>query len=134
MISGKPVIMLNTTRKLIPLVVAFSFLAILSFVAHAEEGAFASGQADRVFDKVFLQSIRKDSTYGEIVKAVGVPGEIVGINSIKIPGDKFHWKGRENSFFNIRVSAGKLVDANVITSDGHILSFDGTGEVIDYGK
>lgn len=134
MISGKPGIMLNITRKLIPVIVIFSFVSIIVFDSHAEVAVVGSGQADKVFDKVFLQSIRNASTYGDIVEAVGVPGVNVGSSSIKIPGDKYHWKGRENSSFNIRMSAGKLIDANVKTPDGHILSFEGAGEVIDHGK
>lgn len=134
MIRVKDRVILITMKRLIPVVAALSSLIIYVVFTHAEVAAVASGQADKIFDRVFLQSIRSESTYGEIVKAVGVPGVKVGGSSIKIPGDKYHWNGRENSSFNIRMSAGKLVDANVKTPDGHILSFEGIGEVIDHGK
>jgi hypothetical protein len=74
------------------------------------------------------------SLYEQIVKIVGVPGAKVGVSSIKTPGEKYHWNGREKSSFSIRVSSGKILDANVKTPDGSILSLEGNGEVIDYGK
>ena len=87
-------------------------------VAYVAVPVFAAGQANKIFDKAFLQSIRNVQRYEQIVKIVGVPGEKVGDGSLKIPGKKYHWSGRKNSSFNIRMSSGKLVDANVVTPDG----------------
>jgi hypothetical protein len=103
-------------------------------VAYVAVQVFAAGQADRIFDKAFLQSIKHVQLYEQIVKTVGVQGTKVGNSSLKIPGEKYHWNGRKNSSFNIRVSAGKLVDANVVTPEGRILSLEGNGEIIDLGK
>lgn len=103
-------------------------------VAHVAIPVFAAGQADKIFDKAFLQSIKNVRFYEQIVKIVGVPGEKVGNSSIKIPGEKYHWNGRENTSFNIRVISGKLVDANVVTPDGHFISLEGNGELTDLGK
>jgi len=96
--------------------------------------ASAAGQADKIFDRTFLQSIRSGLRYEQVVKIVGVPGTKVGTDSIKIPGEKYHWGGRKNSSFNIRVSSGKVVDANVVTPDGRILSLEGNGVIVDLGK
>ncbi len=103
-------------------------------VAYAAVSIFAAGQADKIFDEAFLQSIKNVRLYEQIVKIVGVPGEKVGDSSIKIPGIKYHWSGRKNSSFNIRVISGKLVDADVVTPDGRFLSFEGNGEITDLGK
>src|ERR1035437_3179839 len=111
-------------------VVSVCFAAVAYFAVPV----FASGQADKIFDKAFLQSIRNVLLYEQIVKIVGVSGAKVGYSSIKIPGKKYHWNGRKNSSFNIRVSSGKLVDANVVTPEGRILSLEGNGKVTDFGK
>lgn len=103
-------------------------------VAYVAVPAFAAGQADKIFDKAFLQSIRNVQRYEQIVKIVGVPGAKVGNGSIKIPGGKYHWSGRGNSSFNIRVVSGKLIDADVVTPDGRFLSLEGNGEITDLGK
>ncbi len=91
-----------------------------------------------VFDKAFLQSIKNVMLYERIVKIVGVLPVKVAEASLKIPGEKYHWNGRENTSFNIRVISGKVIDANVVTPDGRIISLDisleGNGEVNDFGK
>ncbi len=56
----------------------------------------ASVQADKVFDKAFLQSVKDVLMYEQLVRIVGVHGEKVGSDSLKIPGDKYHWNGRES--------------------------------------
>lgn len=132
--SNNSKIMLVTKRRLVSSMAAISLLLIFVFNLNAEVDRVKPGQADKIFDKAFLQSIRNVLLYEQIVKIVGVPGVKVGVSSIKIPGDKYHWNGRENSSLNIRVSSGKIVDANVKTPDGRILSIEGNGEVTDYGK
>ncbi len=101
-------------------------------------GNAASGRADKIFDRAFLQSIKDVMSYEQVVKIVGVQGAKVGSDSLKIPGDKYHWNGRENSSFNVRVHAGKMIDANVVTPEGRIISLDksleGSGEVHDLGR
>lgn len=132
--SNNSNIMLVTKRRLVSSMAAISLLLIFVFNLNAEVDRVKPGQADKIFDKAFLQSIWNVLLYEQIVKIVGVPGVKVGVSSIKIPGDKYHWNGRENSSLNIRVSSGKIVDANVKTPDGRILSIEGNGEVTDYGK
>lgn len=77
-------------------------------------------------------------SYEQVVRIVGVQGVKVGSDTLKIPGDKYHWNGRENSSFNIRVHTGKVIDANVVTPEGRIMSLDksleGRGEVHELGK
>ncbi len=86
------------------------------------------------FDKAFLQSIKTVKLYGRIVEIVGVPPVKVAEASLKIPGEKFHWSGKEHSSFNIRVISGKVIDANVVTPDGRIVSLESNGELIEIGK
>lgn len=134
----KAEIPLTVARKCLPVMAVILCLLVLNVIMSPEVGDAASGKADKVFDKAFLQSIKDVLTYEQLVRIVGVQGEKVGSNSLKIPGDKYHWNGRENSSFNIRVNVGKVIDANVITPDGRIISLDksleGSGEVHDLGK
>lgn len=129
---------LAVARKCVPLMAVISCLLALNVIMSPAVGSAASGQADKVFDKAFLQSVKDVLTYEQLVRIVGVQGEKVGSNSLKIPGDKYHWNGREHSSFNIRVNAGKVIDANVVTPDGRIITLDksleGSGEVHDLAK
>jgi len=95
--------------------------------------AFAAGQADKIFDKAFLYSIRNVQRYEQLVRIVGDPGEIIGENSLRVPGTKYHWNGRKNTKFNVSVSGGYVVDANVVAPDGHILSLEENGKISDLG-
>jgi hypothetical protein len=54
--------------------------------------------------------------------------------SLKIPGEKYHWSGREYTSFNIRVISGKVIDANVVSPDGRIITLESDGELIEIGK
>ena len=134
----KAEILLTTARKCVPVRAVIACLLVCNVILCPAVGNAASGQADKVFDKAFLQSVKDVMSYEQIVRIVGVQGEKVGSDSLKIPGDKYHWNGRENSSFNIRINAGKVIDANVVTPDGRIISLDksleGSGEVHDLGK
>ena len=113
-------------------ILAYLFLTVAS--ASAASDKIQSGQAGMTFDKAFLQSIKSVILYERIVRIVGVPPVKVGEASIKIPGEKYHWNGRENTSFNIRVISGKVVDANVVTPDGVIVSLESNGELFEIGK
>jgi hypothetical protein len=134
----KAEILLAVARKCLSIMAVVACLFVSGTLLSPAVGSAASGQADTVFDKAFLQSVKDVLSYEQIVRIVGVSGVKVGSDSLKIPGDKYHWDGRENSSFNIRVNAGKLIDANVVTPDGRIISLDksleGSGEVHDLGK
>ena len=131
-------ILLTAARKYMPVMAVVACLFVFVTLLSPVVGSAASGQANTVFDKAFLQTVKDVLSYEQIVRIVGVPGVKVGSDSLKIPGDKYHWDGRENSSFNIRINAGKVIDANVVTPDGRIISLDksleGSGEVHDLGK
>lgn len=127
----------NTSKfVLVMAVVSYLFIVVVNLYADVDKAK--PGQADKVFDKAFLQSVKDVQSYEQLVRIVGVQGVKVGSNYFKIPGDKYHWNGREHSSFNIRVNSGKVIDANVITPDGSILTLDkslnGRGEITDLGK
>lgn len=138
MISLNAKIMLTITRKFVPIMAFISYLFVFVVNLYAEMDKVKSGQADMIFDKAFLQSIKNVLLYEQIVKIVGVQGMKVGGSSLKVPGEKYHWNGREHSSFNIRVNAGKVIDANVVTPDGRIISLDksldGGGEIKELGN
>jgi len=113
-------------------ILAYLFFSVVS--ASAASDNMQSGQSGLIFDKAFLQSIKNVVFYERIVKIVGVPPVKVGEASIKIPGEKFHWNGRENTSFNIQVISGKIADANVVTPDGRIITLESDGELIEIGK
>lgn len=134
----KAEILLTMAKKFMPVMAVVACLLLSGTLLSYAVGGAASGQADKVFDKAFLQSVKDVLSYEQIVRIVGVQGVKVGSDSLKIPGDKYHWDGRKNSSFNIRVISGKVIDANVVTSDGRIISLDkslqDSGELHELGK
>lgn len=134
-INGKLLAIARRCRSLMAVILCLLVFNVTVFPAI---GNAASGRADKIFDRAFLQSIKDVMSYEQVVKIVGVPPVKVGEASLKIPGEKYHWNGRENTSFNLRVISGKVIDANVVTHDGHIISLDisleGNGEVNDFGK
>lgn len=134
----KAEILLTIVRKFMPVMAVVACLLVSGTILSPAVSSAASGQADKVFDKEFLQSVKDVLSYEQIVRIVGVQGVNVGSDSLKIPGDKYHWDGREKSSFNIRVISGKVIDANVVTPDGRIISLDkslqGSVEVHDLGR
>ncbi len=133
--NGKQLAIARRCRSLMTVISCLFAFNVMVFPAI---GNATSGQADKIFDRAFLLSIKDVMSYEKIVKIVGVPGVKVGGDTLKIPGDKYHWSGRENSSFNIRVHSGKVLDANVVTPEGRIISLDksleGSGEVHDLGR
>lgn len=136
--SDKANIMRAITNEFVLTMTVVSYLFVFVVNLYADVDKAKLGQADKVFDKAFLQSVKDVLTYEQLVRIVGTQGEKVGSNSLKIPGDKYHWCGRENSSFNIRVNAGKVIDANVATPDGRVVSLekslDGGGEINELGN
>ena len=130
----KTKITLSTIRRNVTIIALVSYLFIFSVNLHAEGDRTKAGQADRIFNRAFLELIKNVKLYEQIVKIVENRGVAVGNSTLKIPGEKYHWKGRDNSSFNIRVISGTIVDANVVDPDGNILSLEVNGEITDYGK
>ncbi len=122
----------NRTKIWSVAILACLFLTVVS--AYAVTDKIQPGQAGMTFDKSFLQSIKTVKLYGRIVEIVGVPPVKVAEASLKIPGEKYHWSGKEHSSFNIRVISGKVIDANVVTPGGSIVSLESNGELIEIGK
>jgi hypothetical protein len=133
-VNGK----LAIARRCRSLMTVISCLLAFNVTVLPAFGNAASGRADKIFDRAFLQSIKDLMSYEQVVKIVGVPPVKVAEASFKIPGEKYHWSGRENTSFNIRVISDKIVDANIVTPDGRIISLDisleGIGEINDPGK
>ncbi|MDD2733662.1 MAG: hypothetical protein PHF56_06945 [Desulfuromonadaceae bacterium] len=127
---------LNLIKMTFVSILAYLFFFVVS--ASATTDKIQPGQSDMIFDKAFLQSIKNVVLYERIVKIVGVPAVKVGEASFKIPGEKYHWNGKENTSFNIRVISGKVIDGNVKTPDGRFISLDisleGNGEINELGK
>ncbi len=112
-------------------ILAYLFLTVVS--ASASTDKMQPGQSGMVFGKAFLQSIKTVKIFERIVEIVGVPPVKVAEPSLKIPGEKYHWSGKEHSSFNIRVISGKVIDANVVTPDGRIVTLE-SGELFEIGK
>jgi hypothetical protein len=113
-------------------ILTYLFLTVVS--ASAATDKMQPGQSGMTFDQAFLQSIKTVMIFERIVKIVGVPPVKVAEPSLKIPGEKYHWSGQENTSFNIRVISGKVIDANVVTPDGRIVSIESNGEMFEIGK
>ena len=126
----------NAHKSIVTVRVAIVIACLLLSVANvlSTENESRAGYADIAFDRAFLQSIKNTMLFERIVKLVGVSPVKVGEASLKVPGEKYHWNGREGSAFNIRVSSGKIIDANIVTTEGRIIELGSDEELIEFGK
>jgi hypothetical protein len=134
MITPKANIKRAIIKCFVPVIAVISFLFVIVVNLYAEVDKANTGQAGMIFDKAFLQSIQNVMLYEQIVKIVGLQGVKVGNSNLKIPGDKYHWNGQENTSFNIRVISGKVIDGNVVTPAGRIITLEVNGEINELGK
>jgi len=109
------------------LLVLFAISLLLQLVVSetfASEKDRKVGVVSKPFDQAFIKTVAAMNDYKEIVKLLGVEGKRVGTSYYNNPGDKYHWEGAGNSTFNVRVVAGKIIDANVTDHEGRVYYTD----------
>jgi len=87
---------------------------ILSCVLSAAVSAGQPGTADKVFNRRFIEKVKPMMPYDHLVKIVGSEGMKVGEdNRFSPPAVSYHWNGERKSALDVKVAAGKVVDATV---------------------
>jgi hypothetical protein len=97
----------KTVRAL--LIIFFCLSASVLFAGQA-------GTTDTVFNRKLLEKIKPMMTYEQLVKIIGTEGKKVGGDTHSSPPKgMYHWDGGRKSALDIKVDAGKVIDATVIS-------------------
>src|SRR5450631_3344312 len=75
-----------------------------------------AGTTDTVFNRKFIRKIKPMMPYDQLVNLIGTQGINVGKDrSSSTPNVTYHWDGGRNSALDIKVDAGMVVDATVLS-------------------
>ena len=91
-------------------------------ISAAQQGVTAT-----VFNKRFIPTIKPMMSYDQLVKVIGAPG-------VKVAADKggtvsYRWNGGKKSVLNVRVAAGKVLDASMLAPNSHTYIIGKNGAV-----
>ena len=87
---------------------------IFSCMLSAAVSAGQPGAADTVFNRRFIERLKPMMPYDQLVKIIGTEGTKVGDDKRSSPpAASYHWNGERKSALDVKVSAGKIVDATV---------------------
>jgi len=89
---------------------------ILSCVTAEAISAGQPGTADLVFNRRFFQKMKPMMPYDHLVRIIGTEGAKTGEDKRSSPPMViYHWNGERKSALDIKVAAGKVVDATLIS-------------------
>jgi hypothetical protein len=110
-------------------ITALIFLVIFSCTASEPLSAGQTGTADTVFNRRFMEKLKPMMPFDQLIKMVGVEGAKTGEDKRSTPPTvSYHWNGERKSTLDVKVTAGKVVDATVISPKNKKFSFGKTGE------
>ena len=105
---------------------------MLLFVSTHVATAVQPGKTDTVFNKKFIQKLKPMMPYEQLVKTVGIAGIKTGeTKTASSPVVSYHWSGGRDSALDVKTTAGKVVEATVLSPNKRKLSMDKTGKIVD---
>jgi hypothetical protein len=109
-----------------------TMLAVVMMVFCVASQALFAGQAgttDTVFNRRFIQKMKPLMPYDQLVKIIGTEGIKTGEDkSSPTPKVTYHWNGGRKSVLDIKIVAGKVVDAAVISPKNKKFSLGKTAD------
>jgi hypothetical protein len=115
-------------EQMIKKTAVFALLAIISCLTSEAIYAGQPGTADAVFNRRFIQKIKPMMPYDQLVKIIGSEGAKAGEDRRSSPPAViYHWNGDRKSALDIKVAAGKVVDATVTSPKNKKISLEKTG-------
>ncbi|MDD2734041.1 MAG: hypothetical protein PHF56_08865 [Desulfuromonadaceae bacterium] len=110
-------------------ITALAFLVIFLCAASEEIYAGQPGTADMVFNRRFMEKLTPMMPFDLLVKMVGTEGTKSGEDKRSSPPTViYHWNGERKSTLDVKVSAGKVVNATAISPKNKKFSIGKTGE------
>src|SRR5512139_3337054 len=101
------------------------FAVMLLFVSTHVAAAALPGKTDTVFNKKFIQKIKPMMPYEQLVKIIGTAGIKTGeTKKASAPVVSYHWSGGRESALDVKTTAGKVVEATMLSPNKHKLSMD----------
>ena len=95
-------------------ITVFTLLIIFTCAFSQDLCAGQTGTTDTVFNRRFFEKIKPMMPYEQLVKIIGSEGSKSGEDKqSKTPKVHYHWDGARKSALDVKVDAGKVVDATV---------------------
>jgi len=95
-------------------ITALALLMVFACVSSQALFAGQAGTADLAFNRRFIQKLKPMMPYEQLVKIIGSEGSKSGEDKqSKTPKVHYHWDGARKSALDVKVDAGKVVDATV---------------------
>ncbi len=112
----------------------FALWAILLCVSTPAISAKQPGTTDTVFNRRFIHRLKPMMPYDQLARMIGAQGRKVAEDKRSSPPKiVYHWDGGRKSALDIRVAAGKVVEATVTSPKRQRYSLGKNGELIDLG-
>lgn len=109
-----------------------ALMMLFTGLAAAVLSAGQPGTADTVFNRKFVQKIKPQMPYEQLVKVIGSEGKKVGAdNRSAPPAVSYHWDGERKSTLDVKVAAGKIVEATVLSPKRKKFSLGKNGELVE---
>jgi hypothetical protein len=122
-------VFIRVEESMLRKITALAFLMIFSCAASEAISAQQPGTTDTVFNRRFMEKLTPMMPFDQLVKMVGTGGTKSGEDKRSSPPTvSYHWNGDRKSTLDVKVSAGKVVDATVISPKNKKFSIGKTGE------
>jgi hypothetical protein len=112
-----------------------TILAMLVMLASEATPALSAGQpgtTDTVFNKRFIHTLKPMMPYDQLVRMLGTAGTKVGEDKKSSPPKTmYHWNGKRKSALDIKVAAGKVVEAIVTAPKKQRFALGKNGELVE---
>ncbi len=112
----------------------FALWALLLCLSTPAISAGRPGMTGTVFNRRFIHRLKPMMPYDQLAGMIGAQGRKVAEDNRSTPPKiAYHWDGGRKSALDVRVAAGKVVDATVTSPRGQRFSLGKKGELIDLG-
>lgn len=109
-------------------------LLLVTCLSAATLTAGQPGTADTVFNRKFAQKLKLQMPYEQLVKLIGNEGKKVSEAPHTAPASvSYHWDGERKSALTVKVAAGKVVEATVLSPKKKQFTLGKNGELVETG-
>ena len=113
----------------------FAVMAMLIFVASQVTAGAQPGKTDTVFNRRFIQKIKPMMSYEQLAKIIGTAGIKAGENKrTSPPVVSYHWDGDRGSALDVKTTAGKVVEAIMLSPKKRKYYLGKNGKIVELEK
>lgn len=115
--------------------IMLALLVMLSAIATPAFSAGQPGTTDMVFNRKFMYKLKPMMPYDQLVRILGTEGAKVGEDrKSSPPKTMYHWNGKRKSALDVKVAAGRVVEAVVTAPKKQRFALGKNGELVELGR